>query len=287
MYRIFCTPALHYPLPVSNITKRELKSMQKNLLNTFKLKMKFRSNLADSIMFGPRRWCGLSLRESCFEQGLGHFKMLFGHLRENKSAVSAIHACLITLQLEMGLVTPIISSAYSTYSIVCLEGWTKTTWKFIADSKITVMTKFWTPNLLRESDTSLMGHVDQHRDELTRAQVLGTNRCRVYLQVISIADVTSNYGRFLLKSYYLGTAAPTRHWLQWPRQMKLRKQDWEQWRRALKMFLGSITTIALSSPLGMWFKTPPRPTTCYQKSAPRRLYVKSITGWECHLPRRF
>jgi hypothetical protein len=27
MYKIFCMPALHYPLPVSNIPNKELKSM--------------------------------------------------------------------------------------------------------------------------------------------------------------------------------------------------------------------------------------------------------------------
>jgi hypothetical protein len=85
--------------------------------------------------------------------------------------------------------------------------------------------------------------VVQHRDEFTRAQVLAINRCRVYLQVISLSDMTSNDGIFLLKSYYLGTEDPTRHWLRWPRQMKPRKQDWEQWRRDLKMFFGTVTTM--------------------------------------------
>jgi hypothetical protein len=85
--------------------------------------------------------------------------MLCGYLLENKLAALAIHACLSTLQLEMGLVTPILSCDYSTYSLVCIEGWIKMTWKFLAVFKITVKENFWTPNLLRESDTSLMGHV--------------------------------------------------------------------------------------------------------------------------------
>jgi hypothetical protein len=93
--------------------------------------------------------------------------MLFGHIRE--SAASAIHACVSTLQLEMGLVAPIQSSEYSTYYLICLEGWIKMTWKFLADSKITVMVKFWTPKFLREGDVSLIGHVVQHRGEFTRA----------------------------------------------------------------------------------------------------------------------
>jgi hypothetical protein len=102
------------------------------------------------------------------------------------------------------------------------------TWKFLADSKITVMAKFWTPNLLCKGYVSIMGYVVQHKDEFTRAQVLVINRCRVYLQVISISYMTSNDGLFLFKSHYLGTAYPARHWLRWPQQMKPRKQDWEQ-----------------------------------------------------------
>jgi hypothetical protein len=167
MYKIFCTPALHYPLPVSNIPSKALKSMQTKLLKLFKQKMKFHSNLKDSIMFGPRWWCGLSLCELCFEQLLGHFKMLFGHLCENKSTALAIHSCLSTLQLEIGLVTPIISSEYITYYRLCLEGWIKTIWKFLVDSNITVVSKFWTPRLLLEGDMSLMGFMVRHRGEFT------------------------------------------------------------------------------------------------------------------------
>jgi hypothetical protein len=36
MYKIFCTPSLHYPLPISNITSKALTYMQTNLLKTFK-----------------------------------------------------------------------------------------------------------------------------------------------------------------------------------------------------------------------------------------------------------
>jgi hypothetical protein len=40
------------------------------------------------------------------------------------------------------------------------------------------------------------------------------------------------------------------------------------------MFFLSFTTIDLSSSLGLWFKAPPIPNTCYYKSALSRLYVQ-------------
>jgi hypothetical protein len=173
--------------------------MHTNLLKTFKRKIKFRRKLTDYIMFGPLRWCGLTLHKLCFKQDLVHFKMLFGHLHQNNSAASVIHACLSALQLETGLVTPILSSEYITYSLLCLEGWIKMTWKFLADSMITVLEKYWNPRLLREGNVSLMGFVVQQRGEFTGAQVLAINRCCVYLQVISIADMTNNDVQFILK----------------------------------------------------------------------------------------
>jgi hypothetical protein len=63
------------------------------------------------------------------------------------------------------------------HSLLCLQGRINMTWKFLADSNITVMAKCWTPSLLRERDVSLMGFVAQHRDEFTRAQVLAINQC--------------------------------------------------------------------------------------------------------------
>jgi hypothetical protein len=177
MYKLLCTPSLHYTLPVSNIPSKALKSMQTKLLKTFKRKMKFLSNMTNSIMFGPRQWCGLSLRESCFEKGLSHIRMLFGHLHGNRSAASTIYVCIITLHPEMGLVMPILSSEYSAYSLIYLEDWIKTTWKFLADSKITLMAKFWTTRLPREGDVSLMAFVAQHRGKFKRKQLIAINRC--------------------------------------------------------------------------------------------------------------
>jgi hypothetical protein len=73
------------------------------------------------------------------------------------------------LQLEMGLVTPIISSDYNTHSLLCIHGWIKITWKFLADFKIAIRAKFWTPRLFREGDVSLMEFLVQHIGDFSRA----------------------------------------------------------------------------------------------------------------------
>jgi hypothetical protein len=71
------------------------------------------------------------------------------------------------------------------------------TQKFLAFSKITVMAKLWNPRLPREVDVSLMGFVVHRRGDFARAQILAIDRCRVYFQVMSIADITSNNGQFI------------------------------------------------------------------------------------------
>jgi hypothetical protein len=122
-----------------SVTMKVLKATQMKLMKRFKLEMKFRTNLTDSIMFGTQRWCGRSVHESIFEEGLGHFNMILGHLHEHKYAASAIHICFSVLQLEIGLITPILSSPYRTHSLLCLHGWLKITWKILSDSKLTVL----------------------------------------------------------------------------------------------------------------------------------------------------
>jgi hypothetical protein len=102
-------------------------------------------------------------------------------------------------------------------------------WKFLSSSKIIVQSTFWTPNLMRDGEVSLMENLVQHRDKFSRSNIMAINRCRVFLQVISLADVVSNDGKFVLKAFYFGTAAPARNHLCWPRQMKPIKKDWEQW----------------------------------------------------------
>jgi hypothetical protein len=78
------------------------------------------------------------------------------------------------------------------------------------------------------------------------------NRCRLYLQVLTISDITAN-GKQLLPHAKLGQPIPHRvSTLSWPRQGSPNKADWLLWRDTLQHLEANGV---LTTPLGSWINT--------------------------------
>jgi hypothetical protein len=112
-----------------------------------KHKMKVRRTLPNATLYGPRGLGGLKFPHCPTDQGMGHLEMMFGHLREQKLAGTAINVTIAALQLESGLTSHIFHSAYK-YSMWCTSGWVKTTWQCIQQHSIKITSpELWTPEL--------------------------------------------------------------------------------------------------------------------------------------------
>jgi hypothetical protein len=80
------------------------------------------------------------------------------------------------------------------------------------------------------------------------------NRCRIYLQVITIADITSADGTYILPEVKLGQHPSGRKsTLQWPYQGRPAASDWITWRNSLLLLENRGK---LAQPLGDWTMQP-------------------------------
>jgi len=81
---------------------------------------------------------------------------------------------------------------------------------------------------------------------------LGTlNRCRLYLQVITLSDIVSSDGTRIITDIFHGIPLTERtSTLKWPNQQRPPPKAWALWSSALKPLQPRDT---LLTPLGPWF----------------------------------
>jgi hypothetical protein len=91
----------------------------------------------------------------------------------------------------------------------------------------------------REHDLFLM---DYFVEEGLSPKALGSlNRCRLYLQVITLVDITSADGTSIISDVFHGIPLQDRRSkLTWPCQQWPPHKDWELWRSALQLIQPKI-----------------------------------------------
>ena len=85
--------------------------------------------------------------------------------------------------------------------------------------------------------------------------ILKINRCRMYLKVLTLADISLGDGGFIDPEMYHGRKSPYKdNTHQWPRQEKPPRSAWTQWQLAVDTVWSQHQSITPS--LGPWITKP-------------------------------
>ena len=143
---------------------------------------------------------------------------------------------------------------YNSLRDVLTDCWVKSLWKFCWSSDIQVHLKIPHLKKLRQQDKFLMDAfiaTNPSQKELFRL-----NMCRIHLQAITLADITTCDGRKIAHEAFHGTGSNSlRSHLEWPRSpSKLPTTFWDTWRSTLrKCFLTPFSaSLQLRNTLGTW-----------------------------------
>ena len=193
------------------------------------------------------------------EQGLQQLQFLGRHLRSPTSPLRSLFQIGIEwFRILSGYTTcPLARPQLATHHVE-LAPWFCSVQKFLS----TINHSLEIPNLfqlrpLREHDQAIMHLPQQH---FTPHDLRCINRCRLFLQVSTIAEVSTTDGKHLHPSTWRGQ--PPTHSvskLLWPRQARPSAYSWRTWRRFLSQALlpGNYncysTHLPLRQPLGTWF----------------------------------
>jgi hypothetical protein len=126
----------------------------------------------------------------------------------------------------------------------------KDIWRETGDTSIRLEAKTAELPLQQENDRFLTSEFIRHGFRNKRLVCL--NRCRLYLQVYTLADVCTGDGGKLISEIIQGrNPMKGSSRIKWPNQGPLPQSDWKLWRIALqKCFLVRRTQLSIREPVG-------------------------------------
>jgi hypothetical protein len=246
-YLQYLLPKVRYQPPLLSLSQTNCNQLQSTILMTFLPKLNINRHTARSIIHGPEELGGLELPHLYTTQGMEKLRLFLGHLRLQDRTATLIHCDITILQLLSGVGSFILKQQYTSYT------WIESGWEFLTKVNFKLIyPRQWLPNLSRIGDSYLMDLF--LRLELPQSTMISLNRCRLYLQVITVSDIASADGTYILPQYRTGTLTGDRvSSLFWPTQGRPTRSEWHLWHQMLQHL---EIRQKLKQPLGDWWHHP-------------------------------
>jgi hypothetical protein len=250
-HRSTYTPSLTYSLPVTTLSKSQLNKIQKKSVMAILDKLGVNRHFPRRVTFGPRELGGLFLLDMSVEQGVRQVQHFMNHIFAFDSVGELMLIELRALQIESGcghhlLEAPSIDIPYLT------PCWIHSMRQFMAENRLKLeVTQAKKIPLCRERDRYLMDDF-RHLNIFSDSDLYDINRCRIFLKVTTLSDITDGLGRCITEEAFKCRAFTDRQSpLLWPRQPVLTTQQKNLWKKALEAAYTSTGRV-LHEPLGMW-----------------------------------
>ena len=147
------------------------------------------------IVFGPADVLGLGIEDIYVFQGIKYLQALtfYGPMDPSRTG-QLIRSLMGEAMIKVGMGSSVLAVDYDNFGKLLDKGWVKTLWQFCSESDIKV--EDWLPSipLLRENDQYIMAVAKQSLPHKDSSSLTSINKCRLYLKVVSLADIT--YGHW-------------------------------------------------------------------------------------------
>ncbi|MGH7954577.1 MAG: hypothetical protein ACREOZ_01300, partial [Gloeomargaritales cyanobacterium] len=102
-------------------------------------------------------------------------------------------------QLAAGIGTQILNADYKKYKYAQAKTWLDCIWQFLYEMNATIECSVaWRPEKQCDNDSFLM---QTFASQFTAAEAQTINQCRMFLQVVTVADIATGDGRTVGKTY--------------------------------------------------------------------------------------
>jgi hypothetical protein len=195
-YNSFYMKSIGYGTPETSLSYQECNNMQKPVVNSILPKMGFNRKAARAVVFGTSQHGGLGLDHLATVQLYGQLQYLIRSIRCNDTTGQLARMMLEFAKLECGCMGTVFEQDYERYHRTIIDkNWITEIWYHLQlyDSKIQT-NGLWTPKPGREGDTSIMERTTAP-GIFTIRELQEINRCRLYLQVFFLSELTDHIGR--------------------------------------------------------------------------------------------
>lgn len=250
---------LEYPLPVTSLNREECDKIMSKLFMSALPRMGMSRNFPRTILFGPRSRGGKEFPHLFTTQGSAHLAQILRHFGSESITGSLLRTEYEEHLLEIGSGTPMFQLPYDKWEFLVTKSWLKATWQFCSESQIQCLIPHPHIPCTRNSSQFLMDVVRHQQQRLSNSQMSAINRCRIYLQVLTTADICTVNGGKLLPGMWDGIRVRRNSPFKWRPTKRPKNADWHYWQQALtKCFrIRHINRNNVAMQLGEWI---PRPT---------------------------
>ena len=251
-------PKLAYALHGTSFTEKQCGKINSMLRSTFLPITRFNRNFPSAVLYGPMEYGGMEFIEAYTLQDQVQLDYLIKQLRWDRTVANDFLVALDSVQMCSGFVEPILESVTDVIEYLSPSYIISLRTRLREMKAYIWIEKSWAPKLQREGDVSIMQAFVQC-PKITRAMLKQANAVRLYLRVVTIADLADVGGTFIPSGMLTGewTAGTD---LKWPYQPKPTAAAWSTFRRCLRLTFCTKTppysrpshSLELDSSLGRW-----------------------------------
>jgi hypothetical protein len=258
-YKAIILPTIKYGLVATTIPEPELAINQKHLVHALIPRLGLSRHTPLAVIYASNELGGIGIQDLPTEQGLAHVTFLIGCIRDNKEASRSVFALLESYIVATGLMgSPLIKTGIIPY---VESPWMDTTRAFMERNQITIeIPELQVLQPLRQRDQGIMAMAMEYTTKKNR--LVAINNCRLFLQINTLAEITTLNGREIWKAAYDGTITQTQNpglhnitqsTLNWPIQDRPPASAWRIWKKFLCTKLRG-NSLALKHKLSEWYQ---------------------------------
>ena len=261
---------LRYISSVVCFTRKQAEKIDSRVVSQCLPASGFNRNYPRKVVHGPIRYGGMAWESCVSVQITEKIKFLLTHMRRKDKLGVLIRILIEVVQLQSGISDHILSTNIN------WQRWVENTWLTnlkdgldSVDGAIHTNCDVLPPQ--RQYDRAIMQIFS--RWNLTDKEMKSLNRCRIYLQVIFVSDITKLNGRELepgvieVRQFRTST-------LRWSRQIRPVKSDRTMWKEYIQKLCYNDELITT---LGKW-KCIPHQIWTYMISEDETMLFRSIGG---------
>ena len=275
-----------YPLGVCHLTDSQLDSLQGSMVSTTLQKMGYNSRTSRAITFGPTKYGGLDFRDLKIKQGVESLRLIMRHLRFPGQPQQMLLITLDQLQHNSGLSIPLLEDPY--VPAPHLEGlWIPQVRSFLRHIQGSLQIADLTIQPLQRQNDFFIMDAAVHCSFLSSSDVKRVNYCRLYLQLLTLSDMTNAQGKRLAPGIRQGIHlwSQSKSILREVHQERPDEASWMIWRRFLNSFSSFHGYLHASAFVGPWLYPAAklrRAWPCIFSPTGNTLYVRSGLQYEVH-----
>ena len=225
--------SLEYPLPALTLSQDQCNKIMGIIKDGLLSSSSISRNIPSPTLYGPKEDGGLQLNHLYITQGLLHLEKFIQHIASPSITGKLIRVSLELSQLEVGIGRNIFSLDYNSFHFLIEDSWIKTLWKFVDEHKIQLTPRNINLPLPQQEGDLFLTEAFQAQGYSKKEQVI-LNRCRMYLRVLTVADVMTGSGDSFTEAYLGQKEQQPRNNYIWPRQELPTLKMIKLWRKALK-----------------------------------------------------